>query len=83
MIDFDQYNIKIRYFVTHPAGLKPTDDENKGEPFIVIHNKWWNGEKETWKDLPNQIKEWCENHRNECLIIHKLSPMGIRFSKVN
>jgi hypothetical protein len=75
MIDFDAYNIKVRYFTTHPAGLKPDMS-----PFIVRHDKWWNGEKEMWENVLNNIKGWCETHRNQCLIVHELSPMGIRYT---
>jgi hypothetical protein len=85
MIDFDKYNIKIRFFAIHPAGINPINNE----PFIVKRKVWWNEridfktEQEyfdAWDAIPENAHAWCELHAGQTLIVHELTPHGIRYA---
>lgn len=72
MIDFDKYDIKIRYFAIHPAGVV------EDVPFL-IKTETFNPEA-----FPN-LELWTqffEKYRGKELIIHELGPHKIRFSEV-
>lgn len=83
MINFEEYNIKIKYFIIHAAGL---NHENNNEPFIVTEDVWWpeadsnyETRMNTWNDLPNRIKKWMEKHKNQTIGIYYLSHSKIRY----
>jgi len=85
MINFDDYDIKIKYFSIHCAAVNPITKD----PFVVQYDMWWDDTKpydermKDWDALPAVIQSWLENHRNQTLIVHDISPRGIRYKVLN
>jgi hypothetical protein len=84
MIDFDKYDIKVKYFSIYAATLHP----ETGEPLLIMKNDVWFDSSETdgvkrnknWKKAPKKVEKWCEKHRGETLIIYRLSPCEITYA---